>query len=50
MFADAKLDVELFERLKTGIDKFSTSVEQINYTVDVSQLLTSIMNRLTLAA
>lgn len=36
MLEDAKLDVGLFERLRTGIDKFSTSVDQINQTVDVS--------------
>jgi gliding motility-associated protein GldL len=36
MLEDAKLDVQLFERLRTGIDKFSTSVDQINQTVDVS--------------
>lgn len=36
MLADAKLDVGLFERLRTGIDKFSHSVDQINQTVDVS--------------
>ena len=36
MLADAKLDVGLFERLRSGIDKFSTSVDQINQTVDVS--------------
>lgn len=36
MLADAKLDVGLFERLRTGIDKFSNSVDQINQTVDVS--------------
>jgi len=36
MLADAKLDVQLFERLRTGIDKFSSSVDQINQTVDVS--------------
>ncbi|MEY8761754.1 gliding motility protein GldL [Chryseobacterium tongliaoense] len=36
MLQDAKLDVQLFERLRTGIDKFSTSVDQINQTVDVS--------------
>ncbi len=36
MLADAKLDVGLFERLRTGIDKFSSSVDQINQTVDVS--------------
>ena len=36
MLADAKLDVGLFERLRSGIDKFSHSVDQINQTVDVS--------------
>ena len=36
MLQDAKLDVQLFERLRTGIDKFSNSVDQINQTVDVS--------------
>lgn len=36
MLEDAKLDVNLFERLRTGIDKFSNSVDQINQTVDVS--------------
>lgn len=36
MLADAKLDVSLFERLRSGIDKFSSSVDQINQTVDVS--------------
>lgn len=36
MLAEAKLDVNMFERLRTGIDKFSTSVDQINQTVDVS--------------
>ncbi|WP_027386632.1 type IX secretion system motor protein PorL/GldL [Chryseobacterium gregarium] len=36
MLADAKLDVQLFDRLRSGIDKFSNSVDQINQTVDVS--------------
>ena len=36
MLEDAKLDVSLFERLKNGIEKFSSSVDQINQTVDVS--------------
>ncbi|MCC2590930.1 gliding motility protein GldL [Chryseobacterium sp. MFBS3-17] len=36
MLEDAKLDVGLFERLRAGIDKFSSSVDQINQTVDVS--------------
>lgn len=36
MLEDAKLDVNLFERLRGGIEKFSSSVDQINQTVDVS--------------
>jgi len=36
LLADAKLDVALFDRLRTGIDKFSSSVDQINKSVDVS--------------
>ena len=36
MLQDAKLDVQLFDRLRSGIDKFSSSVDQINQTVDVS--------------
>ena len=50
MLADAKLDVSLFERLKTGIDKFSNSVEQINQTVDVSASTAKYNDQLTLAA
>ena len=36
MLKDAKLDVSLFESLRSGINKFSESVDQINQTVDVS--------------
>lgn len=36
MLEEAKLDVSLFESLRTGINKFSSSVDQINQTVDVS--------------
>lgn len=50
MLADAKLDVNLFERLKSGIDKFSDSVEQINQTVDVSASTRKYNDQLTLAA
>lgn len=50
MLADAKLDVNLFERLKSGIDKFSDSVEQINHTVDVSSSTRKYNDQLTLAA
>ena len=50
MLADAKLDVNLFERLRTGIDKFSSSVDQINQTVDVSTSTQKYNDQLTLAA
>ena len=50
MLADAQLDVALFERLKTGIDKFSSSVDQINSTVDVSSATAKYNDQLTLAA
>lgn len=50
MLADAKLDVSLFERLKTGIDKFSNSVDQINSAVDVSSATSKYNDQLTLAA
>ena len=50
MLADAKLDVALFDRLRTGIDKFSESVDQINHTVDVSSTTTKYNDQLTLAA
>ncbi|MFC6268201.1 type IX secretion system motor protein PorL/GldL [Frigoriflavimonas asaccharolytica] len=50
MLEDAKLDVNLFERLRTGIDKFSTSVDQINQTVDVSASTHKYNDQLNLAA
>lgn len=50
MLSDAKLDVNLFERLKTGLDKFSGSVEKINETVDVSGATQKYNDQLTLAA
>lgn len=50
MLEDAKLDVSLFERLKSGIDKFSASVDQINSTVDVSAATSKYNDQLTLAA
>jgi hypothetical protein len=50
MLADAKLDVSLFERLRTGIDKFSNSVDQINQTVDVSASTSKYNDQLQLAA
>ncbi len=50
MLADAKLDTALFERLKTGIDKFSASVDDINKTVDVSGATQKYSDQLTLAA
>ncbi len=50
MLADAKLDVNLFDRLRTGIDKFSNSVDQINQTVDVSGSTQKYNDQLMLAA
>lgn len=50
MLAKANLDVSLFERLKTGLDKFSGSVEKINETVDVSGATQKYNDQLTLAA
>lgn len=50
MLADAKLDVNLFDRLRTGIEKFSSSVDQINQTVDVSGSTTKYNDQLMLAA
>ena len=50
MLEDAKLDVSLFERLRTGIDKFSHSVDQINQTVDVSSSTQKYNDQLVLAA
>lgn len=50
MLADAKLDVNLFERLRTGIDKFSNSVDQINQTVDVSASTNKYNEQLLLAS
>ena len=50
MLADAKLDVNLFERLRTGIDKFSSSVDQINQTADLTGSTQKYSDQLTLAA
>lgn len=50
MLEDAKLDVGLFERLRAGIDKFSSSVDQINQTVDVTGATQRYNDQLTLAA
>jgi gliding motility protein gldL len=50
MLADAKLDVAMFERLRTGIDKFSHSVDQINQTVDVSASTHKYNEQMALAA
>lgn len=50
MLEEAKLDVQLFERLRTGIDKFSNSVDQINQTVDVSASTHQYNAQLTKAA
>lgn len=50
MLAEAKVDVSLFERLKSGIDNFSNAVDQINSTVDVSQSTQKYNDQLALAA
>ncbi|WP_027377658.1 type IX secretion system motor protein PorL/GldL [Kaistella palustris] len=50
MLQDAKLDVSLFERLRTGIDKFSNSVDQINQTVDVTGSTQKYNDQLLLAS
>lgn len=50
MLAEAKLDVSLFERLRGGIDKFSSSVDQINHTVDISASTNKYNEQLNLAA
>lgn len=50
MLADAKLEVSLFDRLRGGIEKFSTSVDQINQTVDVSASTHKYNEQMNLAA
>lgn len=50
MLAEAKLDASLFERLKEGIDNFSTSVEGINKVTDISSATLKYNDQLTLAA
>lgn len=47
MLADAKLDVAMFERLQTGIDKFSTTVEQMNQSVEQSEKFNEELKNLT---
>lgn len=50
MLAEAKLDAALFERLKTGIDKFSATVDDMNKSVDVSSTTQKYSDQLVLAA
>lgn len=50
MLEEANLDVSLFERLKSGLDKFSGSVEKINETVDVSAATQKYNDQLVLAS
>lgn len=50
MLADAKIDAGLFERLRTGMDKFSDSVDQMNKTTDVSAATVKYNDQLNLAA
>lgn len=47
MLAEAKLDVAMFERLQTGIDKFSTTVEQMNQSVEQSEKFNEELKNLT---
>lgn len=47
MLAEAKLDVAMFERLKTGIDKFSTSIDQMNSSVEQSEKFNEELKALT---
>lgn len=50
MLADAKLDANLFERLRSGMDKFSDSVEHLNKTTDVTAATAKYNDQLNLAA
>lgn len=50
LLSEAKLDAQLFEKLKVGIEKFSSSVEQINHTVDISQSAQKYSEQLALAS
>lgn len=50
MLAEAKIDSSLFERLKTGMDNFSSSVEKMNQTTDVSAATLKYNDQLNLAA
>lgn len=47
MLAEAKLDVAMFERLQTGIDKFSTTVNQMNQSVEQSEKFNEELKNLT---
>lgn len=47
MLEEAKLDVAMFERLKTGIDKFSTSIDQMNQSVEQSEKFNEELKNLT---
>lgn len=50
MLAEAKIDASLFERLKSGMDNFSSSVEKMNQTTDVSAATLKYNDQLNLAA
>ncbi|MDO4763632.1 MAG: gliding motility protein GldL [Flavobacteriaceae bacterium] len=47
MLAEAKIDVAMFERLKTGIDKFSTSIDQMNQSAEQSEKFNEELKNLT---
>lgn len=47
MLAEAKVDAAMFERLKTGIDKFSTSIDQMNQSAEQSEKFNEELKNLT---
>lgn len=50
MLAEAKIDSGLFDRLREGMDRFSTTVEQMNKATDVSAATSKYNDQLNLAA
>lgn len=50
MLADARIDAGLFDRLKSGIDRFSGTVDRINQSADVSGATQRYQEQLTTAA
>lgn len=50
MLADAKLDASLMNKLRDGIENFSTSVSEVNKTVDASRATQAYGDQMALAA